>query len=118
MEYEQYIDYEYNYEHIRPFYSICNQTFKELHIKLPSNRKFSIIKIITIGDRNKDQMATFGYVRSKWRECGINNHLFPPEYLIRIMYKYYLNEFVHFFDLHKGNHWRIDTLDIVKHFDD
>ena len=45
-------------------------------------------------------------------EFDIDNHLFPPRYLIQIMHKYYLNEWAHLFD-EEGNHFKIDVFDLL-----
>ena len=51
----------------------------------------------------------------------MDQHLFPPEYLIRIMAKYYLVEEVHLSYYYgprsgsddTGRHWKIDAFDII-----
>ena len=69
---------------------------------------------VAICDRKGDKCITFGFVRDCWSRCGINNHLFPPEYLIRIMLKYYWNEYVHLIDLkRRRGHWRMNVFDII-----
>ena len=89
-----------------------DQKFKLSKIKCPEKSTYRYA--FTINDRKRDEIITFGYIRYEWRECDINNHLFPPRYLIQQMLKYYLNEFVHLFDcIYEGNHWKIDVFDII-----
>ena len=92
-------------------YSVRDQLFTESRMKCPEKGLYDAVSIC---DRDRDKCITFGFVRDCWSKCGINNHLFPPEYLIRIMLKYYWNEFVHLIDLnYDGYHWRRDVFDIV-----
>ena len=67
----------------------------------------------TINDKVKDNLTTFGYIRSKWRETGIDYHLFPPEYLIRIICGYYRNEWIHLFTNDTGEHYKINVFAII-----
>ena len=71
-------------------------TFKLSPIKCPEKGRY---QPITINDKHKDQFSRFGYIRRNWSECGIDDHLFSPEYLIRIISGYYLNERVHIFSV-------------------
>ena len=92
-------------------YSVCDRTFKESKLLCPRKGCF---RAFTISDRKRDEMVTFGFVRIKWKECGINDHLFPPQYLIRIIHYYFLNEHIHLFDIsEEGGHWKIDALNII-----
>ena len=65
-------------------------------------------------DKVKENITIFGWVRYKWTECGLNNHLFPPEYLLRIMCGYYVNEWVHLLTCREkdgtGGHYKIDDI--------
>ena len=90
-------------------YSIRDQTFQKSCIRCPGE---DIYQAFTVNNRQRDKKIAFGYARVTWKECNISDHLFPPEYLIRIMHKYYLNEFVHLFDS-DDEHWRIDVFDII-----
>ena len=53
----------------------------------------------------------------RWKQCGISDHLFPPEYLIRIICGYYINEFVHLIGdmigIENGQHYKINVFDIM-----
>ena len=48
-------------------------------------------------------------MRNKWKKSDMNNHLFPPQYLIKIICGYYWNEFIHLFRDHTGHHHKIDV---------
>ena len=91
-------------------YSVYDGTFRKSNTKCPLKATFRYA--FTINNRKRDEIITFGYVRDKWRECNINNHLFPPQYLIKIMHKYYHNEWIHLFGCF-GQHWNIDVFDII-----
>ena len=90
------------------FYSVRDQRFKTSNIKCPEIGEYQAITV----NNEKDTLTTFGFVRSKWKECGLSDDLFPPQYLITIICGYYLNEFVHLFDTDNGNHYRINVFDI------
>ena len=69
-----------------------------------------------IGDEYKDQMMVFGYIRRQWSSSQIDDHLFPPEHLIKIMGQYYMNQEIHLYHYGgsaQGNHWKIDVFDIL-----
>ena len=90
-------------------YSVREKIFKLSKIKCPERVRYQVIKV---NDKNKDTLSTFGWIRCKWKEFGIDDHLFPPEYLIRVICGYYLNEFVHLFS-HTGDQYKINAFDII-----
>eukprot|EP01084_Bolivina_argentea_P101849 182533_1 len=73
-------------------YSIKYKTITKSKIKCPSE---GIFKAITINDHSKDEKIVFGYVRHEWITCDIYDHYFPPNYLLKLIHSYYLNEFVY-----------------------
>ena len=88
-------------------YSVQNQTFQKSKIKCPDKAEF---QAFTINDKVKDDITTFGFIRSRWIQCGMNNYSFPPQYLIRIICSYYCNEWIHLFAKNDGgHHWNIDV---------
>lgn len=90
-------------------YCVRNGTFKESNIKCPKQGHH---QAFAINDRKKDNLITFGFVRMCWRECDIDHHLFPPQYLIKIICRYYWNEWIHLFKMYQGNHYKIDVFDL------
>ena len=93
-------------------YCVGTKTFTKSNIKCPKRDQYHAF---VIGDKHKDQMAVFGYIRSEWKISQIDDYLFPPEYLIRIMGRYYLKQEIHLFNYHiakRGDHWKIDAMDI------
>ena len=92
-------------------YSVAKRIFKKSPVKCPQKASY---QAFVVGDKRKDQMAVFGYVRIEWFKSQMEDHLFPPEYLIRIMGRYYLNEEIHLFGCISGSvHWKINVFDIV-----
>jgi len=85
-------------------FSVQDKTFKKSKIKCPFACNF---RAFAFNDRKKDELTTFGYMRDKWKQCEMNNHYFPPQYLIRIIYAYYWHEFVHLFT-NFGDHYSMD----------
>ena len=95
-------------------YSMTHKTLRKSQIK-------SVMRpyqAITVNEKKKDELVTFGFVRSRWGECGINDHLFPPQYLIHLMGKYHHSEYVHLFgtglDDSKVVHHKINAFDIIR----
>ena len=91
-------------------YCVQDQSFRKSLTKCPKEGTYDAESIC---DRNKDKCVTFGFVRDCWSKCKMNDSLFPPEYLIRIMFKYYWVEYIHLFDLKRAGHWKIDVFDII-----
>ena len=84
-----------------------NQTL----IKCPKKKMY---EAFAISDKGKDQMTVFGYVRCTWRTSHIDDHLFFPDYLIRTMGGYYMNEEMHLFDAQDSrDHWKINVFDLL-----
>eukprot|EP01084_Bolivina_argentea_P289891 497868_1 len=88
-------------------YSIKKKTIQKSNIKCPSKSSYSCI---TVNDNIKDEKLVFGYVRDQWKMCSIDDHYFPPCYLLKIMHSFYLTEFVYCL---AEKHYKISTLDIV-----
>ena len=94
-------------------YTVHDKSFKKSRMKCP---KKSPYRAFAINNRNKDELVTFGYVRNIWKIYEIDDHLFPPQYLIRIIFNFYWREYVHLFeDQSVTVHWRIDVFDIIFH---
>ena len=91
-------------------YSVHDEIFKKSKLKCPIKECYQAFAVI---DRKKDELATLGFVRCKWGECGIKDFLYPPEYLIRIMYRYYWNEYIHLLDPPNGGHHKIDVFALL-----
>ena len=91
-------------------YRVEDRVFTKSEIKCPDKDEYDAVSIC---DRNKDKCLTFGFLRDCWSRCGINDHLFPPEYLVGIMLKYYWNEYIHLIAFNHGRHWIINVLDIL-----
>ncbi len=92
-------------------FSLLNQEFTASKIKCPQKGHFQAIRI---GDKLKDEMAVFGYIRCQWILSEISDHYFPPVYLLQLIHSYYLNEYIHLIHIDDGKHWKMSSLDIVK----
>eukprot|EP01084_Bolivina_argentea_P227927 385035_1 len=92
-------------------YCIKNKTLKKSKQRCP---RATVYVATTVNDTIKDQKIVFGFVRNEWNICNINNHYFPPNYILNLIHSFYLNEFVYLLDKaipHK--HYKMSTLDIV-----
>ena len=90
-------------------YSVQNKEFRKSRIICPQKGPCDVF---TARDKVKDTLAMFGFVRDVWTKEGINEQLFPPQYLIRNMNRYYTNEWIHCFRQRK--HWKINVIDIIE----
>ena len=90
-------------------YSVRDQTFETSKIKCPTSGDY---QAFAIHDGKKDEVTTFGYVRDQWKESMIDNHLFPPQYLIKMICGYYWNEWIHLFRIRTCDHHRVDVFDL------
>ena len=91
-------------------YSVRDKKFTESKMKCPWKMGG---KVLAMNNPKDDEFTVFGYIRSQWRECRIHDQLFPPRYLIKIMNKYYLNEWIHLIDKISSKHWKINVSDII-----
>ena len=79
--------------------------------------KFGTWEAITVNDKTRDELVVFGFVREGWKLSEIADHLYPPRYLIKMMNRYFLNEYVHLISIGNhssyGEHWRMGVFDII-----
>ena len=63
---------------------------------------------IAVGDRNKGDVITFGYIRDLWslEEMKELKHKFPPNGLIKMIIMFYSMEMVYLL-AQDGTHWKI-----------
>eukprot|EP01084_Bolivina_argentea_P035971 66579_1 len=92
-------------------YSIKRQTITKSKIKCPSANRFSGF---IVNDKIKNDKIVLGFVRNTWNNCKIDDHFFPPFYLLKIIHSYYLNEWVFLLDKKTRKHYKMNTLDIVQ----
>lgn len=92
-------------------YSFDDKVFEKSQMKCPRKGKY---QAISIHDSNKDELVTVGFIRNSWNECKMSYHLFPPQYLMRIINRYYWREYVYLIDADSGDHWKIDIFDILQ----
>ena len=94
-------------------FNVAHQRFRVSKIKCPTK---SIYSAVVMSDAECDEKIVFGYIRKQWKLAEIDEHYFPPMYLLQLMASYFLTEFVHILDKRQGtegSHWRMSTLDIV-----
>ena len=92
-------------------YSVYDKTFKKSNVKCPKQDEY---KAFTVNNKKRDEIITFGFIRDQWRQCSLNIQLLPPNYLIRLINSYYLNEWIHLFtNYRRKSHWMIDSFKLV-----
>ena len=98
-------------------YYVKSKRFVMSDIKCPEKGGFEAVKM---NDHKLDEITVTGYVRNTWNEFKISSHLFPPNYLIKVMQRYFMNEYVHLFqkdsgdwDLREYKHWKMNLFDII-----
>ena len=96
-------------------YYVDNQTFTKSEMKCPAQGSYQAIVIHDNNDKMNDKLITFGYIRCQWKKCDLSDHLFPPEYLIKIILSYYMNdEWIHLFSNVTKEHFKINAIDIIR----
>ena len=93
-------------------YSVKENKFETSLVK--SLRKETEYQAFAVNNTKKDTLATHGFVRIHWNDCGLKNVSFPPEYLINIINKYNWNEYIHLIDRWTGFNYKIDVFDIIQ----
>ena len=69
---------------------------------------------LMMGDRKRDEVMTYGFVRRCFNNAEMNNLTFPPRYLIELMAKWFAMEWIHLFErTGKKRHWKICLDDIL-----
>ena len=75
---------------------------------------------ICMGDKHRDELAVQGFIRTLWRNNLFKQAmLYPPDYLIKIIFKKYYNEYLHIIQRNavtqsKGKHCKINVMEIIK----
>ena len=92
-------------------YYVCDKIFQKSKVECPN--KYDTYQVLATNDKIKDSLTTFGYIRKQWKQCGINNFLFPPQYLIRMICDYYMNVWIHLFTNRFKKHFKINAFDII-----
>ena len=72
----------------------------------------------SVNDEETDELTVVGYVRKQWKLSEIDDHLFPPEYLLRIIHRYYLQEYIHLFKILNGQHFRINVCGLINDYNE
>ena len=94
-------------------YCVVNGSFTKSTVKCPVKGAF---KAFVITDELKDELSVYGFIRNLWKVASISEHLFPPQYLIKIIDKYHHNEDVHVISgrhSHFGKHWKMNVFQIL-----
>ena len=95
--------------------NVKDKTFKESNVKCPSK---GTPEAVSFSEWNKDKLTVSGYVRSEWKIAKLCDHLFPHQYLMKMICTYYRQEFVHLFYVHpykEKRHYKISVFDILNH---
>ena len=92
-------------------FSTKDEKFIKSNVKCPGKGGY---RAFTINNKSKNELSVHGFVRDTWKLSEISDHLYPPQYLIMIINKYYWNEWVHVIEIYTGKHFKIDTLDILR----
>lgn len=110
--------------HYQPHHDDCRLLHSNIWIYCVEDKKFVESKIklcpfvsdwmkaITISDNKIDGKVVWGYIRKQWQLSAIDDHLFPPHYLIELIHSFYLQEWIHLLDYDATNlapqHWKIN----------
>lgn len=89
-------------------YSVKHQTFRKSKIRCPSKYK---CQAIAVREGIRDELCVFGFARVVWKNEKITDSIFPPRYLLKLINRFYLDEYIHIFS--GWDHWRINVFDIL-----
>lgn len=95
-------------------YSVREQTIKISGIQCPES--VTACHAVAVRDKKKEILTAHGYIRENWKECGIADHLFPPEHILKLIAAWYWCEYVHIVNADhdgEGEHYKIDAFDIL-----
>lgn len=71
-------------------------------------------QVIAHCDPKRDDSTVFGFVNQAFQNIKFPEHLFLPEYLIRIICKYYINQYVHVLSNFSKQHCKINVMKILE----
>ena len=105
-------------------FDYLNQQFYKSKIECPiecvtDNSFPNNYKIFALNnDNNILKLITWGYIRNLFNTLLFSNQYFPPDYLIRIIYKYSIDIWIHLFtekniNTNKIQHYKINAIDII-----
>ena len=88
-------------------YNVKDQQFSTSRYEIERDGPF---KAFSVHDREKDELAVTGYCRDRWE---LEEHVFPPQYLLKIMIAFYWNEHIHLINTLQGTNYKIDLYEII-----
>eukprot|EP01084_Bolivina_argentea_P168784 292616_1 len=85
----------------------------------PKRKSFSGYAVITRNSQ-RAELITFGFVRKCWIEYEIGEHMFPPQYIVKLMQSWVDEEYVHLiYNRYDWNnhqyHWKMNVAHIINH---
>lgn len=105
-----YVPDSQNFSNFIYLYSVNERIFHKSSIKCPEK---GYCEAVAVNDAQKDELATFGFMRKKWKTCDMGFNSFPPEYLMRIISEYYINEYIHIFFHRSRQYYKIDIMHVM-----
>ena len=91
-------------------YSVKDESITKSKVKCPRTGEHFAFKV---NQTRSDEFLVHGFVRDTWRLSAIDEHLYPPQYLIKMIDKYYFNEWVHLISKYHGEHSKMSVFDIL-----
>ena len=86
------------------------ESFRKSKAKCPDT---GLYQAFTINNKIKDELCVNGFIRRTWKLSDIDDHLYPPQYLIKIINRYYMNEWIHLIGSYDDTHSNISVFDIL-----
>ena len=100
-----------------------NNTCKKCHVEFPifvdDINMFNGFQGIMIRNKIKDELLTFGFVNNCFKLNEFTNVQILPHYLIDLIVKYIIMEYIHIFSIYKVDinghheHWKISVDDLL-----
>ena len=79
----------------------------DTNIDIPANTSYSTMSCnsIVMNEGVKQNLIVFGFVRYCWNKYKIGFDIFPPQYLIKLMEKWCVDEYLHIIECGSGWYW-------------
>ena len=92
-------------------YDLIEQQRIESPLRFPASRD---VQAITVGDPQRDELVTFGFVNQTYKRPEFRHMKVPPRYLIQMIGKWHNSEYIHLMSVRGGKEqWRIPVAEIL-----
>ena len=88
-------------------YDLNTRQIKKSSIRCPDTTQKKGFQAVNLGDKERDELTTFGFVNSSFKKKEFRGVQALPHYLISMIGKWYAMEYIHLIPVDEQTHWRI-----------